>query len=254
MAEDFGIEGRGQFYEEVGAIRDVIENHLLHILVILAMEPPSGGVRESVMDEKVKIFRAIRPLEAANVVRGQFRGYRKNEGVKRTSQTETYAALKLFIDSWRWEGVPFYIRAGKCLPVHSTEVVVRLKAPPYLVFDGAAAAEANYFRFRLAPETVIALGARTKAPGEAMIGEQTELLVCPPEKDIMEPYERLIGDAIAGDSTLYTRREASEIAWRIFDPVLAHPPAVEFYEPGTWGPEGAAGKIVPPHGWVDPTA
>jgi len=254
LAEDFGVQGRGKFYEEVGAIRDVIQNHLLHLIVYLAMEPPAGRLEEALIDEQVKITKAIRPLTDRDVVRGQFRGYRDEPGVAPDSRVETFAAVRLFVDSWRWEGVPFYIRAGKCLPVHVNEAIVRLRRPPYNVFGGSPGEAPNYVRFRLSPEIAIALGSRKKTPGEDMAGEQIELYACDRIKDEMEPYERLFGDAMKGDATLFTRADASEIAWRIVGPVLGSEQAVHEYEPGTWGPEQAAAEIAPPNGWIDPSA
>jgi glucose-6-phosphate 1-dehydrogenase len=254
LAEDFGIQGRGKFYEEVGAIRDVIQNHLLHLIVYLAMEPPAGRLEEALIDEQVKITKAIRPLTDRDVVRGQFRGYRKEPGVAPDSRVETFAAVRLFVDSWRWDGVPFYIRAGKCLPVHANEAVVRLRRPPFNVFGGRPDEPPNYVRFRLSPEIAIALGSRKKTPGEDMVGEQIELYACDRIKDEIEPYERLFADAMKGDPTLFTRADASEIAWRIVDPVLGSEQAVHEYEPGTWGPEDAVAEIAPPNGWIDPSA
>jgi glucose-6-phosphate 1-dehydrogenase len=252
MAEDFGVEGRGHFYDEVGAIRDVIENHLMNVLVILAMEAPAGDFEAGLIDEKVKIFKAIRPLDANDVVRGQFDGYRDEPGVAKDSQVETFAAVRLFVDSWRWDGVPFYIRAGKNLPVHVTEVVVRFHRPPLNAFGENLDDETNYVRFRLSPEVTIAIGSRKKAAGEQMKGQQVELLARDEVKDEMEPYERLIGDALDGDDSLFTRQDASEIAWRIVDPILGNKVPVHPYAPGTWGPKEALEQLVPPHGWVDP--
>ena len=253
MAENFGVQGRGKFYEEVGLIRDVIQNHLLNLVVILAMEPPSGRLEAAMLDEKVKIMKAIRPLTEKDVVRGQFRGYRDEAGVAKDSQVETFAAVRLAIDSWRWEGVPFYVRAGKCLPVHVNEAVIRLRKPPFNVFGGKAVDTPNYVRFRLSPDICIALGSRQKLPGEAMKGEQIELLTCDQIMDEIEPYERLFGDAMKGDTTLFTRADAIETAWHIVDPVLDSKKKVHEYDPGTWGPEKACAEIAPPHGWIDPT-
>ncbi|MDQ0474270.1 glucose-6-phosphate dehydrogenase [Labrys wisconsinensis] len=252
MAEDFGVEGRGRFYDEVGTIRDVIQNHLLNVLVLLAMEPPSGHLSEDLLEEKVKVLKAIRPLTADDLVRGQVEGYRQIQGVAPASTVETFAALRLYIDSWRWEGVPFYIRAGKNLPVHATEVVVRLRRPPLDLFGEGPSLPTNYLRFRFNPQVVIAVGSRRKAPGEGLVGEPVELTAVDDGKGDLEPYERLIGDAIAGDATLFTRQDASEIAWRIFDPVLAAPPPVHPYKPGEWGPAEAIDNFRPPQGWVDP--
>jgi glucose-6-phosphate 1-dehydrogenase len=252
MAEDFGVEGRGKFYEEVGAIRDVVQNHLLNVIAILAMEPPAGKLEQSVLDQKVEVLRAIRPLDEANVVRGQFTGYLNEPGVAPGSNVETFAAVRLYIDSWRWEGVPFYIRAGKELPVHVTEVVVRLRRPPFDVFRETPKDGNNYVRFRLSPDVTIAIGARSKAAGEWMVGHKVELLACDSKRDEMSPYERLIGDAMDGDETLFTRADSVDVAWQIVQPILKSAKPVQPYEPGTWGPKQAQHSFGPPHGWVDP--
>jgi glucose-6-phosphate 1-dehydrogenase len=255
MAEDFGIEGRGKFYEEVGVIRDVVQNHLLSVIAHLAMEPPTGNLEASILDKKVEVLRAVRPLDNDGVVRGQFKGYRDEHGVASDSQVETFAAIRLHIDSWRWEGVPFYIRAGKNLPVHVTEVVVRLRPPPLDVFgEQLEAGSSHYVRFRLSPDVTIAIGARSKAPGEQMIGNQVELLAAAPTRDEMSPYERLIGDAMDGDETLFTRADSVDVAWQIVQPILKSRTPVQPYEPGTWGPEAARQGFGPPHGWVDPAS
>ena len=250
MAENFGVAGRGRFYEEAGAIRDVIQNHMLQILAFLAMEPPIVGYPESVRDEQMKLFRMIRPLHQGSLVRGQYRGYRNETGVAPDSRVETYAAVRLDIDSWRWEGVPFFLRAGKCLPVSTTEVVVDLKRPPIVKL---APGKGNYVRFRLSPDVTIAVGARVKRPGEEMVGEETELsFVHHPHGDEMEAYERLIGDAMDGETTLFARQDIVERAWEIVDPILhIDTPPIE-YEPGTWGP-GEADKLTEPvGGWQAP--
>lgn len=252
MAEDFGVEGRGKFYDEVGLIRDVIQNHLLNLVAILAMEPPSGRLEDALLEEKAKNFKAIRPLTEKDVTCGQFRGYRTEPGVARDSQIETFAALRLAIDSWRWEGVPFYVRAGKCMPVHVNEAVIRLRKPPFNVFGEKVGDESNYVRFRLSPEIAIALGSRQKISGGAMSGEQTELFARDCIRDELQPYERLFGDAMKGDATLFTQAETIETAWKIVDPVIDANLPVHQYERATWGPQGAAAKIEPPHGWVNP--
>lgn len=253
MAEDFGIDGRGHFYDEAGAIRDVIENHLLNILLFLAMEAPSSKSAEDILDEKLKVLKAIRTLGAEDVVRGQFTGYHSEPGVKKGSTVETFAACRFHVDTWRWEGVPFYIRAGKLLPVTATEVIVRLRRPPLKIFDMIEPGEGNYLRFMLGPEQVsIGIGSRRKAPGEEMVGEQVELSALDDSSDDMEPYERLIGDAMNGDAELFTSEQASEVAWRIVDPVLDDAVTVHRYKPGTWGPASAIEGFEPPHGWVDP--
>jgi glucose-6-phosphate 1-dehydrogenase len=252
MAEDFGVEGRGRFYEEVGAIRDVIQNHLLSVVAHLAMEPPAGDLEASILDKKVEVLRAVRPLDDDSVVRGQFKGYRDEPGVAPDSQVETFAAVRLHIDSWRWQGVPFYIRAGKNLPVHVTEVVVRLRPPPLDVFGEKLKDGTNYVRFRLSPDVTIAIGARSKAHGEGMVGNEVELMACDSKLDEMSPYERLIGDAMDGDETLFTRADSVDVSWQIVQPILKSRTPVQPYEPGTWGPEEAQHGFGPPLGWIDP--
>jgi glucose-6-phosphate 1-dehydrogenase len=250
MAEAFGVQGRGAFYEEAGTIRDVVQNHLLQVLAVLTMEAPAGIDSESIRDEKVKVFKSIPPLTAKNVVRGQFRGYRDEKGVAADSQVETFVALQLEIDSWRWKGVPVYIRAGKCLPVTCTEVFVELDLPP--AFDNADLTP-NHWRFRVNPEMSIALGAMIKMPGEGMTGEHVELMLSHyPQGAEMSAYERLLGDAIKGDATLFAREDSVETAWRIVDPILGNVVSVEPYEPGSWGPPTALKSLVPPGGWHEP--
>jgi glucose-6-phosphate 1-dehydrogenase len=251
MAEKFGVQGRGKFYEEAGAIRDVVQNHMLQVVGILAMEPPSGTYAEAVRDEQVKVFRAIQPLDRENLVRGQFRGYRQEAGVASDSDVETYAAVRLEVDSWRWESVPFFIRVGKCLPVTMTEVRVSLRRPP---LARPLPHQGNYLRFRLSPELQIALGARVKAPGEKMVGTPTELsFVHETSCDEMDAYERLLGDAMAGDATLFARQDAVEAAWSIVDPVLGDG-ELHTYEPGSWGPADAGRLTAGVGGWLDPEA
>jgi glucose-6-phosphate 1-dehydrogenase len=251
MAEDFGVQGRGKFYDEVGTIRDVIQNHLVNVLILLAMEPPAGRLEDDLIEEKVKIFKAIRTLTPQDVVRGQFVGYQNEPGVAPGSTVETFAAVRMFVDSWRWEGVPFYIRAGKNLPVRCTQVVVRLKKPPHDVFGERLQGPSNELRFRLSPQICIGIGSRIKAPGEGLAGEPLELMAVDDGSGDLQPYERLIGDAMDGDNALFTRQDASEIAWRIFDPVIGNVVPVAPYQPGTWGPSTMAG-FEPPFGWVDP--
>jgi len=255
MAEDFGVQGRGRFYEEVGAIRDVVQNHLLQVVALLAMEPPTSGATDAIRDEKVKIFRSIRAASPERLVRGQFRGYRQENGVAPDSTVETYAALWIEIDSWRWAGVPFLIRAGKCLPTKATEVRVSLRRPPQQVFAGREiqpAREPNYFRFRLGSEAEIALGARAKSPGSGMGGESVELSVCANPGLEDEPYERLLGDALRGDPALFAREDEVEECWRIVEPLLADGQAVHLYEPGTWGPAEADRLAEGVGGWDAP--
>jgi glucose-6-phosphate 1-dehydrogenase len=252
MAESFGVAGRGRLYEDTGAIRDVIQNHMLQVVACLAMEAPGGGNSEAVRDAKTAVLTAIAPLAASSVVRGQFRGYHDERGVAADSQVETFAALRLEIDSWRWAGVPFYIRAGKRLPVTCAEVIVALKAPPRAVFDEIGGRDANYLRFRLSPDVTTGLGLRSKIPGEAMVGENVELLAVPDLAGEMEPYERLLGDAMNGDATLFSREDAVEASWRIVDPILGDKTPVHVYEPGTWGPSEVEATLSPPGGWHDP--
>jgi glucose-6-phosphate 1-dehydrogenase len=252
MAETFGLEGRGSFYEEVGAIRDVVQNHLLQVVANLAMEPPVGEGPEAVRDEKVKVFRATRPLDENSLVRGQYIGYREEKGVAPDSSVETYAAIQLHVDSWRWEGVPFFIRAGKKLPVTATEVRVELRKPPQQVFNERMTEDCNYFRFRLGPDRVaIALGARAKKVGTEMVGEHVELFVSNEQDGQLDAYDRLIGDAMKGDQSLFARQDAVEATWRIVDPVLDSRSPVQPYQPGTWGPV-AADEIIEPGRWNEP--
>jgi glucose-6-phosphate 1-dehydrogenase len=252
MAEEFGVQGRGSFYDGVGAIRDVVQNHLLQVVALLAMNAPIGRDPASIHMEKLRLFRAMRPLEPGELVRGQFRGYRDEAGVAKDSDVETFAALRLHIDTWRWAGVPFYIRAGKCLPITSTEVVVDLKCPPMAIFDETLPAHSNYFRLRLSPEVVISTGVRVKRAGDEMHGEDVELTARHQHADEKSPYERLLGDAIRGDAGLFTSDAAVEAAWRVVDPVLREHAAAEAYEPGTWGPASAASIVEGQEGWHDP--
>jgi glucose-6-phosphate 1-dehydrogenase len=254
MAEKFGVQGRGAFYEEVGAIRDVVQNHLLQVIVLLAMDPPTGHEPEAMQAEKLRLFRALRPLDPKEVIRGQFKGYRAEPGVAKDSQVETFAALQLHIDTWRWANVPFYIRAGKCLPISATEVTVTLKRPPVAVFDPNVTMPRNYFRLRLSPEVVISEGALVKRNGEQMHGEPVELIARHHSESEKSPYERLLGDAIRGDTSLFTQDDCVEAAWRVVEPVLtANLPVLE-YEPGTWGPAAAADIVNRGDTWHDPVA
>jgi glucose-6-phosphate 1-dehydrogenase len=252
MAEDFGVQGRGGFYEEVGAIRDVVQNHLLQVIALLAMDAPIGHDPQSVQAEKLRIFRAMRPLDPKEVVRGQFRGYRDEKGVAKDSQIETFAALRLHIDTWRWAGVPFYIRAGKCLPISATEVMITMKRPPLSLFDPSESLPANYIRLRLSPEVVICTGALVKQNGENMKGEPVELTARHKSRREKAPYERLLGDAVRGDEALFTQDASVEAAWQVVDPVLTHAPAVIEYEPGSWGPQAATALVNDGGTWHDP--
>jgi glucose-6-phosphate 1-dehydrogenase len=252
MAEDFGIQGRGAFYDQTGAVRDVVQNHLFQVLSNLTMEPPVRTDSEAIRDEKVKVLKAIPALTTDNLVRGQFRGYRSEHGVASDSTMETFAALRLEIDSWRWQGVPFYIRAGKQLPVTCTEVVVRLRQPPTM-FHGFDL-EPNYCRFRISPDMTIAIGANVIAPGTETQSETAEMLGTRlPRADEMDAYERVLGDAMHGDATLFAREDYVEEAWRIVDPVLKAGTPVYEYEPGTWGPKDVDSRVSPPScGWLNP--
>jgi glucose-6-phosphate 1-dehydrogenase len=250
MAENFGVQGRGAFYDQVGTIRDVIQNHLFQVLANLAMEPPVRTDSESIRDEKVKVLKAIPPLAAKNLVRGQFRGYRTETGVAPDSQVETFAALSLEVNSWRWQGVPFYIRAGKSLPVTCTEILVRLRRPP-TVFPTCNPAQ-NYFRFRVSPDVTGAFGLTVNDPEEKMVGQQIELLASRhPSIEEVDAYERVLGDAMEGDATLFAREDYVEEAWRIVDPVLKAVTPVFEYEPQTWGPKEFE-RVTPPGGWHNP--
>jgi glucose-6-phosphate 1-dehydrogenase len=251
MAESFGVQGRGAFYEEAGTIRDVVQNHLLQVLSMLTMEPPTGSDNQSIRDEKAKILKAISPLDPQHVIRGQFRGYRNEEGVDPDSQVETFVALQLQIHSWRWQGVPVFIRAGKCLPVTCTEVSVKLRRPP-ATFTSAPPPP-NYLRFQLSPNVTIALGTMVKSPGEQMIGTPVELVLTHHgDGHEMDAYERLLSDAMKGDSTLFAPEDGVEAAWRIVDPVLQNSSPIYPYEPGSWGPIEVEEVLSPPGGWRNP--
>jgi glucose-6-phosphate 1-dehydrogenase len=251
MAEKFGIEGRGKFYDDTGAIRDVVENHMLQVVAFLTMEAPTGLHCDAIRDEQVKVFRAIPPLDPKNLVRGQFKGYKTEKGVPPDSKVETFAALRLEIQSWRWSGVPFLIRAGKCLPVTTTEVLVKLRKPP---LDNLAGESTNHFRFRLGPgEISISLSARVKRPGEELASKPAQLSVVEDHTaDEVDAYERLLGDAMQGDAMLFVREDAVEAAWAIVDPILGNATTLEEYEPGSWGPHAAVRLADDVGGWHDP--
>jgi glucose-6-phosphate 1-dehydrogenase len=251
MAEDFGVQGRGAFYDETGTIRDVIQNHLFQVLTNLTMEPPVRTDSESIRDEKVKVLKAMPPLDAKHLIRGQFRGYRQEHGVAPDSHVETFAALQLEIDSWRWQGVPFYIRAGKCLPVTCTEIVVRLRQPPTM-YQGFNLAP-NYVRLRISPEITIAFGTNVMGPGEETVAQSVEIIASRhPRADEMDAYERVLGDAMEGDATLFAREDHVEEAWRIVDPVLKAGTPVYEYESNTWGPREVDETVSPLGGWQHP--
>jgi glucose-6-phosphate 1-dehydrogenase len=258
MAESFGVKGRGKFYDETGVIRDVIQNHLLQMVSYIAMEAPSSTYAEAIRDEQAKVLRTIRPMSVDNVVRGQFKGYRQEPGVAADSYMATYAALRMYVDSWRWQGVPFYVRAGKSLATTCTEVMIEFNNPPQVVFNKEAPPKmGNYLRFRLNPKVSIALGARAKIPGETMIGAPVELSVVDlpgqGQGGQMEAYERLLGDAMNGDATLFARQDVVEAAWAIVDPILHGPSPMYEYEPGTWGPKESDVLVEAVGGWNTPT-
>jgi glucose-6-phosphate 1-dehydrogenase len=253
MAESFGVEGRGGFYDQTGIVRDVIQNHLFQVISYLGMEPPASMQAEDIRDQQAKVLRMVRPMKAGDIVRGQFRGYREEPGVAKDSPMGTYAALRLDIDSWRWAGVPFYVRAGKCLAMTVTEVFAEFKLPPQLVFNEPAPPVGNYVRFRLGPHVAIALGARAKRPGAGMTGQDVELSVIEqPLAARLLAYERLLGDAIAGDATLFARQDVVEAAWAIVNPLLTDPGELFDYQPGSWGPVEADRLVAEVGGWNTP--
>jgi glucose-6-phosphate 1-dehydrogenase len=253
MAEQFDVRGRGRFYEEAGAIRDVVQNHMLQLVACALMEPPTGSTPEPVRDAKATLIKAIRNLRPEDVVRGQYRGYRDEPGVAPDSTVETFAAVRLLVDTWRWAEVPVYIRAGKCLPVTACEVLVKFRCPPFSPFGEALATAPNYLRFRLSPEILIALGTRVKRGGEEMAGEPVELEVMRYVRHALKPYERLLGDAMDGDPTLFARQDEVEAAWEVVDAALGNATPVYAYDKNSWGPPEAA-KFTPPGGWYDPPA
>ena len=254
LAEDFGVKGRGAFYESAGCLRDVIQNHLFQIVALLAMEPPAYQGYGAVHSEKAKVFQAMRPLQPEDVVRGQYAGYRKEAGVAKDSKVETFCALRLFVDSWRWQGVPWYLRSGKCLANTAAEVLVELKPPPQKLFDDSVPVNghANYLRFRLSPNTAVALAARVKRAGKEFVGDQRELYLLDEQSGVESPYERLLSDAIAGNGALFTREEAVEAAWAVVEPVLDSHAPIHTYKPGSWGPKQADALIARDGSWHNP--
>ena len=255
LSEKFGIEKRGAFYESAGCLRDVIQNHLFQVAALLAMEPPAYRGFGAVHSEKAKVFQAMRPLQPDDLVRGQYAGYRKEPNVAKNSDVETFCALRLFIDSWRWEGVPWYVRSGKCLAETANEVLVEFKPPPQNLFADSAQTNgrANYLRFRISPSSAVALAARVKRAGKHFVGDQRELYLCEEQPGEETPYERLLGDAMAGDGALFTREDAVEAAWAVVEPVLETHHRVHIYVPGSWGPE-AADQLIARDGfsWLQP--
>jgi glucose-6-phosphate 1-dehydrogenase len=255
LSENFGVEGRGTFYETAGCLRDVIQNHLFQIVALLAMEPPTYRGFGAVHGETADVLQAMRPLKPDDLVRGQYAGYRKEPGVAKNSDVETFCALRLFIDSWRWEGVPWYLRSGKCLAETAAEVIVQLKPPPQRLFADSAptAAPANYFRFRLSPTSAVALAARVKRAGKEFVGDQRELYLVDEQPGEEAPYARLLGDAMAGQGALFTREDAVEAAWRVVDPVLKKHNRTTPYKRGSWGPKEADALITADGSWYNPT-
>jgi glucose-6-phosphate 1-dehydrogenase len=254
LAEDFGVQDRGAFYESAGCMRDVVQNHLFQIVALLAMEPPINRSYGAVHGETADVFQAMRPLRRRDLVRGQYTGYRREPGVARRSDVETFCALRLFIDSWRWQGVPWYLRSGKCLAATATEVLVELKPPPQRLFADSAPATGlgNYLRFRLSPRAAIALAARVKRAGKEFVGDQRELYLSDEQPGQESPYERLLGDAMAGDGALFTREDAVEAAWAVVEPVLKSPNPVRAYRRGSWGPKDADTLTAAQGGWHNP--
>ena len=253
MAENFGVAGRGKFYEEAGAIRDVVQNHMLEVIACLGMECPAERDHEARREERQRLLQAVRTVDPADVVRGQFRSYRQEPGVAADSQVETFAALRFYIDNERWSGVPFYVRAGKCLPVTATEVLVQFKRPPRPILDESVGAMDTYCRLRFSPEVVLALGTMVKKPGELMAGEKIELIAHHQPPGEMAPYERLLSDAKNGDATLFARQDSVETSWRIIDPILKNPTPLYEYDPSTWGPAEVE-RLTPEGGWHNPKA
>jgi glucose-6-phosphate 1-dehydrogenase len=252
MAESFGVEGRGKFYEEAGAIRDVVQNHMLEVIACLAMECPTARDHEARRDERGRLLKTVRTLGASDVVRGQFRGYRAEPGVAPDSRVETFAAVRFCVDNDRWNGVPFYVRVGKRLPVTATEVLVRFRRPSRSVLDETVLAMDSYYRFRLSPGVELALGAKVKKPGESMVGERIELVAHHQPPDEMGPYERLLGDAAKGEATLFAREDSVEESWRIVDPILGNSTPLFEYEPNTWGPPELERTLAPDGSWHNP--
>lgn len=254
LSEDFGVEGRGKFYDQVGCLRDVIQNHLFQIVALLAMEPPAGRDYEALRTEKFKVFHAMRTLAPKDIVRGQVEGYLREPGVAENSDTETYCAVRLMVDSWRWAGVPWYLRSGKSLATSAAEILVQFRSPPQKLFDDVdlAGERANYLRFELSPRSGIALAARVKRAGEEYVGEQRELYLLHTQPDEQTPYERLLGDAMEGNGALFTRQDSVEASWAVLDKVLKAPPPVRPYKPGSWGPDEANALIGADGGWHTP--
>jgi glucose-6-phosphate 1-dehydrogenase len=252
MAESFGVQDRGAFYDATGALRDVVQNHMLQVLANLMMEPPTGEDHGAIQDQKAALLKAVRPLDAKSIVRGQYRGYREVAGVRPDSTVETYVAVKLSVDSWRWTGVPIYIRAGKCMPVTAAEVTVEFKPPPRATFDKEICESASYMRTRLSPDVAVGIGLKVKHPGERMTGDNVELMLSERAASLTPPYQRLLGDAMRGNDELFGREDVVDAQWRIVQPILVDPPACQPYEPGTWGPDAAETLIGADGPWRNP--
>jgi glucose-6-phosphate 1-dehydrogenase len=252
MAENFGVQDRGRFYDETGAIRDVVQNHMLQVLAQLTMDPPTGEEHEAMRDQKAALLKAVAPLDPAHVVRGQYAGYQTVPGVRAGSTVETFVAVKLFIETWRWAGVPIYIRAGKELPVTATEVVVHFKRPPRETFEELVPLSSGHVRMRISPDVSIAMGVRVKLPGERMVGEDVELILTERAPLMLPPYQRLLGDALRGLGEAFGREDIVDAQWRIVEPILSNPPPCGEYDPGTWGPETASALIGPDGPWRNP--
>lgn len=254
MAEKFGVEDRGKFYDEVGAVRDVVQNHLLEVLANLAMEPPTGEDHDATRDQKAAVLKAVRPIARGDIVRGQYNGYRATPGVAAASTIETFVALKLFIETWRWAGVPIYIRAGKMLPVTATEIFVEFKRPPMEAYGEIVPATSAHLRMRISPDIAIGMGVRVKTPGEQMAGSDVELILTEQAADNMPPYQRLLGDAMRGMGELFARQDLVEAQWRAVEPILGNVTPLYPYEPGTWGPDEAQQFIANDGPWINPQA
>jgi glucose-6-phosphate 1-dehydrogenase len=254
MAEAFDVQDRGSFYDAVGALRDVVQNHMLQVLANVMMDAPTGEEREAQRDQKAALLKAVRPLDTSSLVRGQYKGYLSVKGVRSESTTETFVALKLFVDSWRWAGVPIYIRAGKCLPLTAAEVTIEFKPPPRSTFGEQIDQSADYLRARLSPDVGVALGLRMKHPGERMTGDNVELSLMQRAGSDTPPYQRLLGDAMRGNNELFGRADTIDAQWRIVEPILTNPPEVQDYEPGSWGPDGANALIGADGPWRNPAA
>ena len=252
MAENFGVEDRGSFYDATGAIRDVVQNHMLQVLANLTMDPPTGEEYEAMRDQKAALLKAVRPLDPADVVRGQYDGYQSVQGVRKGSTAETFVALRLFIESWRWAGVPIYIRAGKKLPVTATEIMVHFKRPPRATFEDLAQLNSGHVRIRISPDISIAMGVRVKRPGEHMVGQDVELILTEHAPNIRPPYQLLLGEAMRGNGEAFGRSDIVDAQWRIVEPVLDDATPVHRYQPGSWGPDEAQALIGADGPWRDP--